>query len=86
MKKTFRVKLDTEITIDFTTWGLSDAQQRGGYATKKLVIETLLEQSGVDDFEVLEKNNNSLFEAMAGVVRAQNNCAIALENKYLSTI
>lgn len=69
MKKTFRVKLDTEITIDFTTWGLSDAQQRGGYATKKLVIETLLEQSGVDDFEVLEKNNNSLFEAMAGVVK-----------------
>lgn len=87
MKKTFRVKLDTEITIDFTSWGLSDAQQRGGYATKKLVVETLLEHCGVDDFEVLEKNNNNtLFEVMAGVVKAQIDYLLGTKNEFEYTI
>ena len=70
MKKTFKLTLDTEITIDFSAWGLSDAEQKGGLETKKLVINHYLEQSGVDEFELAEKNSGSLFEAMAGVVKA----------------
>lgn len=70
MKKTFTIQLNTDITIDFSTWGLTGAQQRGGYHAKKMVIEHYLEQCGIDEFEVAEKTTNSLFEAMAAVVRA----------------
>ncbi|MDD2475158.1 MAG: hypothetical protein PHI32_04495 [Dysgonamonadaceae bacterium] len=61
MKKTFKLKLDTEFTIDFTSWGLTDAQQRGGRETKELVIKHFLEENGVDEFEIKEKNSSSLF-------------------------
>ena len=53
MKKIFNITLDTEFTIDFSTWGLSDAQQRGGYEAKRLVINHYLEQCGMDEFEVV---------------------------------
>lgn len=77
MKKTFTIKLDTHITIDFTSWGLSDAEQRGGNETRKLVIGEFLDECGMNEFEVCEKNGNSLFEAMAEVVRAQNDYFLA---------
>ena len=81
MKKTFKIILDTEITIDFSSWGLSDAEQKGGLDAKMLVINQYLQQNGIDEFEVSvgtgrdlsvqKKNSNSLFEAMAEVVKAQ---------------
>ena len=77
MKKTFTIKLDTEITIDLSTWGLSDAQQKGALEAKKLVINHYLEQCGLDEFEITEKNNSSLFEAISAVVKAQNDDALA---------
>ena len=80
MKKTFKLKLDTEIIIDFSSWGLSDAEQRGGLATKKLIINHFLEQSGLDEFEVIEQNSSTLFEAMAEVVKAQNDYYLAHKN------
>ena len=79
MKKTFTIKLDTQLTINFSTYGLSDAEQRGGYETRKLVIEEFLEQCGLDEFEISEINNNSLFEAMAAVVKALNDGCLATE-------
>lgn len=82
MKKTFTIKLNTDVTIDFGTWGLSDAEQMGGNETKKLVIEQLLEQSGMDEFEIVEQSSSSLFEAMAGVVKAQNDYYLAHKNEY----
>ena len=82
MKKTFKLKLDTEITIDFSSWGLTDAQQNDVQAANKLVINHYLEQSGVDEFEVSEKNNGSLFEAMAGVVKAHKYCALTFEDDF----
>ena len=82
MKKTFKLKLDTEFTIDFSHWALSDAQQKDEYETMKLVINHYLKQSGVDEFEVSEKNNGSLFEAMAGVVKAQKYCALTFEDDF----
>ena len=82
MKKKFTIKLKTEITIDFSTWGLSDAQQRGGNETRKLVIEEFFEQCGMDEFEVSEKNSNTLFEAMAEVVKAQNDYYLANKDDF----
>ena len=81
MKKTFKIILDTEITIDFSSWGLSDAEQKGGLDAKMLVINQYLQQNGIDEFEVSvgtgrdlsvqKKNSSSLLEAMAEVVKAQ---------------
>jgi hypothetical protein len=72
MKKTFTIKLDTEITIDFATCGLSDAEQRGGDKTKKMIVNYFLEECGTEEFEVTQKNGSSLFEAIAQVVKAEN--------------
>jgi hypothetical protein len=85
MIKTFTIKLNTEVTIDFSSWGLSDAEQLGGKETKKLVIEELFEQSGMDEFEITEQHSTSLFEAMAGVVKAQNDYYMAHKNEYETT-
>ena len=85
MIKTFTIKLNTEVTIDFSSWGLSDAEQLGGKETKKLVIEELFEQSGMDEFEITEQHSNSLFEAMAGVVKAQNDYYMVHKNEYETT-
>ena len=71
MTKTFTIKLDTELTIDFKTWGLSDAEQRGGNETKQLIINHFLEQRGMDEFEIAEENSTTLFKAMAKVMKAQ---------------
>lgn len=70
MKRTFTIKLDTEFTMDFTHYGLSGAEQQGGYASKKMVLSNYLEHCGVDEFEVALKNNISLFDAIAEVVKA----------------
>ena len=79
MKKTFHLTLDTEITIDFSDWGLSDAQQKCELESKKLIINHYLDHFGVDEFDLSaeKKNNDSLFEAMAGVVKAQNDWVLA---------
>lgn len=76
MKRNFTITLHTTLTIDFATWGLSDAEQRGGDESKKLLIDHLLDEYGLDDFDVREENGNSLFEAIAGVVRTQNETAL----------
>lgn len=70
MKKTFTIQLNTDITIDFSTWAMTDAQQQGGYAAKKMVIDYYIDECGVDQFEVAEKTGNSLLDAMAAVARA----------------
>lgn len=82
MKKTFTIKLDSNVTIDFGSWALSDAEQMGGRETKKLVIEQLLEQSGIDEFEITEQHSANLFEAMASVVKAQNDYYLAHKHEY----
>ena len=42
MKKTFTLKLNTEFTIDFSSWELSDAEQKDSYETKILIINHYL--------------------------------------------
>ena len=80
MIKTFTIKLDTEITIDFTIWALSDAEQRGGDETKKMIVNYFLEECGTEEFEVTQKNGSSLFEAIAQVVKAEIDYKLAIEN------
>lgn len=82
MTKTFTLKLNTEFPINFKTWGLSDEEQRGGNEAKRLIIDHFLEQYGVEQFEVLEKNSNTLSEAMAEVVKAQNNYVLMHSNNF----
>ena len=82
MKKTFIIKLDTEITIDFNEWGLSDAEQRGGYETRKLIINHYINECGMDEFEISESNSIHLFEAIAEVVKAQNDYSLAHKNEF----
>ena len=82
MIKTFTIKLDTQITIDFSSWGLSDAQQRGGNETRKLVMEQFLEQNGLDEFEISQKNGSSLFEDIAKVVKAENDYFLMHKNEF----
>ena len=80
MIKTFTIKLDTEITIDFTIWALSDAEQRGADETKKMIVNYFLEECGTQEFEVTQKNGRSLFEAIAQVVKAEIDYKLAIEN------
>ena len=71
MKKTFSIQLDTELTVDFAAYGLTDAQQRGGYEAKKMLIHHFFEENGVEEFEIIESNGNSLVDAITDVVKAQ---------------
>ena len=82
MKKTFTIKLDTEITIDFATCGLSDAEQRGGDKTKKMIVNYFLEECGTEEFKVTQKNGSSLFEAIAQVVKAENDYFLIHKNEF----
>ena len=86
MKKTLKITLDTVITIDFSDWGLSDAQQNGGIESKRLIINHYLDQSGVDEFEISAKNIGSLFEAMAEVVKFENEAFLMPKNELEYTI
>ena len=86
MKKTFTIQLDTQVTIDFTSWGLSDAEQRGGDATKQMILNHFLEECGIEEFEVKEKNGSTLFEAIAEVVKAENETLLMLNYEVEYTI
>ena len=82
MKKTFTIQLDTQVTIDFTSWGLSDAEQRGGDATKQMIVNHFLEECGMAEFEVKEKKGSTLFEAIAQVVKAENDYFLTHKNEF----
>ena len=71
MTKTFKIQLNTSHTIDFSNWGLTDAEERGGYETKKLLINHFLEENGMDEFEIADQDGNNLREVMTQVVQAQ---------------
>ena len=68
-KKTFRIKLDTEYTIDFVNWGFTDAQQSKEEDFKRMIIREYLDACGFGEFDVSEFKNQpiSLFETMSGM-------------------
>lgn len=82
MKKTFHIKLNTQFTINFSNFALSDAQQRGGADAKQLIINLFLEENGIDQFEVTEQNSHSLLQAIAAVVKAENKYIMAHKKEF----
>ena len=82
MKKTFQIKIDTEFTIDFATWGLSDAEQQGGYETKSMLINHFLSEYGFDEFELQEANGNTLPVVMAQMVKAERDYVLANKENF----
>ena len=64
-KKTFRIKLDVEFTIDFDGYGFSDAQKSMELFFKIMIINEYLDKCGFDEFEVSENKTISLSETMA---------------------
>ncbi len=66
-KKTFRIKLDAEFTIDFEKWGFTDAQMLNESQLKRMIMNEYLDQCSFDEFEVSELKNQpiSLFETMS---------------------
>ena len=82
MKKTFTIKLDTEFTIDFSWVNLNDAQQKNSYEAKKLIVNEYLNHCGIDEFEICENNNNSLFEAISTIVKAEIDYILAHKKDF----
>ena len=68
-KKTFRIKLDAEFTIDFGNWGFTDAQKSKEEDFKRMIIREYLDACGFGEFDVSEFKNQpiSLFETMSGM-------------------
>lgn len=66
-KKTFKIKLDTEFTIDFGNWGFTDAQMLNESQLKRMIISEYLDVCGFDEFDVSGLKNQpiSLFETIA---------------------
>ena len=77
MKKKFTVKLNTQFTICFSQFGLSDEEQLGNYPTKRVLINYYLAEHGFDEFDVAEVNGNSLPQAMAEVAKAHQQYMMA---------
>lgn len=59
-KKTFRIKLDAEFTIDFDGYGFSDAQKSKEEDFKRMIMNEYLDQCGFDEFDVSGFRNQSV--------------------------
>lgn len=64
-KKTFKIKLDAEFTIDFGNWGFTDAQKTKEEYFKRMILEEYIAEVGYDEFEVTGDSSTSLFEVMS---------------------
>ena len=65
MKKTFRIKLDTEFTIDFEGYDCSDSEQNKIESFKRMILKEYFDACGFEDVDVTEKKPIELFESMA---------------------
>ena len=82
MEKTFTVKLNTQFTFDFATWGLSAVEQQGGYETMRMLITHFLSEHGFDEFELHETNGNTLPQTMAELAKAEANYLLANKQNF----
>ena len=71
MPKTLTIKLDTELSINFNTWDLCDAEQASGNQAMQLIVNNLLKQNEVDEVEKIDNNSNPLSETMTRVMKAK---------------
>lgn len=64
-KKTFKIKLDAEFTIDFGNWGFTDAQKSKIEDFKTMILDEYIAEVGYDEFEVTGDSSTSLLEVMS---------------------
>ena len=69
MKKTFRIKMDTEFTINFDNYDCSDEQLRKVESFKRMILNEYFDACGFEEFDVTEKKPIELFESMAELFR-----------------
>ena len=60
----FRIKLDTEFEIDLSDWSFSDNEKTKEEYFKKVILGLYFEKNGLDEVEISEVKETSLFEVM----------------------
>ena len=64
MKTKFRIKLDTEFEVDFSDCDFSDNEKTKEEYFKKVILDFYFEKNGLDEVEISEVKETSLFEVM----------------------
>ena len=64
MKTKFRIKLDTEFEVDLTNCDFSDNEKTKEEYFKKVILDLYFEKNGLDEVEINEVKETSLFEVM----------------------
>ena len=64
-KKTFRIKLDTEFEVNFSNCDFSDNEKIKEDYFKKVILDLYFERNGLDEVEISETTETSLFEVMS---------------------
>lgn len=65
IKKTFKIKLDAEFEVNFSNWDFSDDEKTKEDYFKKVILEFYFERNGLDEVEISEITETSLFETMS---------------------
>ena len=69
MKTKFRIKLDTEFEVDLTNCDFSDNEKTKEEYFKKVILDFYFEKNGLDEVEISEVKETSLFEVMSEMFR-----------------
>ena len=64
MKTKFKLKLDTELEVDLTNCDFSDNEKTKEEYFKKVILDFYFEKNGLDEVEINEVKETSLFEVM----------------------
>ena len=64
MKTKFRIKLDTEFEVDLTNCDFSDNEKTKEEYFKKVILDFYFEKNRLDEVEISEIQETSLFEVM----------------------
>ena len=69
MKTKFKLKLDTEFEVDLTNCDFSDNEKTKEEYFKKVILDFYFEKNGLDEVEINEVKETSLFEVMGEMFR-----------------
>ena len=69
MKTKFRIKLDTEFEVDLANCDFSDNEKTKEEYFKKVILDFYFEKNGLDEVEISEVKETSLFEVMSEMFR-----------------
>ena len=65
MKTKFKIKLNTEFEVDLTNCDFSDNEKTKEESFKKVILDFYFKKNGLDEVEVNEVKETSLFEVMS---------------------